>query len=129
MEEEKIDEISYKIKAGFRYRIWRRDLDGRTYYNIIIKQKNYDGTDNTWYRPVTFKKGVEVANETDIIIKKGFENLRNNPKDKYNPITSIMITEFETLENKELQDAKAYADYQKNLQENEMFVSDEDLPF
>lgn len=129
MEEERLDEVSYKIKSGLRYRVWRRDLNDRTYYNIIVKQKNYDGTESTWYRPVTFKKGVEVANETDIIIKSGFENLRNNPKDKYNPITSIMITEFETLENKEKIQEKAFEDYKQCLSENEIELQDDDLPF
>lgn len=123
MEEE--HSIGYKIRADFRYRVFRKDLNGKTYYNIRISQSNYDGTTTEWYRPVNFKKGVEVPNCTDIIIYKGFENLRPNPKDKYNPITSIMITEFETVENKQLEVKQALEDYQQNLKENEM----EELPY
>lgn len=129
MEEEKEvkQEIGYKIMAGRKYRVWRKDYGGKTFYNIEVTQKNYDGTILKFYRPVTFKRGVDLVNGTDIIIKAGFENLRPNSKDSYNPITAIMITDFETVENKELMERQAYADYQQNLYEMEQ--EEPDLPF
>ena len=129
MEEEKkeFSGIGYKITAGKKYRIWRNDYNGRTYYNIQITQKNYDGTIDKYYRPVEFSKGVDLANGTDIIIKSGFENLWSNKNDKHNPITTIRITEFEIVENKELMEKQAYADFQQNLYE--MKQEDPDLPF
>lgn len=127
MQEEK---IGYKIEAGRKYRLFKKEFNGNVYYNIQISQKNYDGTSTKWYRPITFKKGVNIEDPTgqgvDIIIKTGFENLRENKADKYNPIVSIMVTDFEICERKEEVVANAYADFQNNLNENE---SDPDLPF
>ena len=119
----------YKIMIGDKVRIFRKDYNGTTFYNVAITQKNYDGTKNTYYRPITFKKGVEVANETDIIIKDMFENLRPNKKDSYNPITALMITEFDTVERQEQLEQEALADFRDNLEENEYEIDNSDLPF
>ena len=114
----------YKIMIGDKVRIFRKDYNGTTFYNVAITQRNYDGTKNTYYRPITFKKGVEVMNETDIIIKDMFENLRRNKKDEYNPITALIITE-----RQEQIEKQALADFRENLEENEYGITDEDLPF
>lgn len=121
--------IGYKIEAGKQYRLWRKDYNGRTYYNIQISQKNYDGTISKWYRPVTFKQGIELPNETDIVIKKAIENLRPNAKDPYNPITSLMILEYEESVNQEALEQQAYADFRENLGEADEDDYDPDLPF
>lgn len=121
--------ISYKIMANRPYRVWRKEWNNKIYYNIQVSQTNYDGTISKWYRPITFKKGIEVPNETDIIIKKAVENLRPNAKDPYNPITALMILEFETVANQEQMEQQAYADYRANIEENETGVTDEMLPF
>lgn len=119
--------IGYKIMPDKPYKVWRKDYNGRTYYNIQISQANYDGTTTKWYRPVTFKKGVEVPNGADIVIKKAIENLRPNPKDDYNPITTIMILEFDETVSQEILEQQAYSTYRDNL--DEMETSDADLPF
>lgn len=126
MEEEKFKH-PYKVMIGDRVRVFRKDYNGNTFFNVQITQKNYDGTVNKYYRPVTFKKGVEVNNETDIIIKDMFENLRHNKKDPYNPITALMITEFDTIERQEQIEKEALADFRDNLEENE--IDESELPF
>lgn len=126
MEENK-DTIWRKIEPNHKYRIWRKDFNGKTYYNILVQQKNFDDSISKYYIPVTFKKGVEVANETDIKIKKGVENLRKNKNDEYNPIFSYMITEFEIIERQEQKEAQAYQEFQDNLNENE--INNDSLPF
>ena len=133
MEEEKKGEIWRKIEPNHKYRIWRKDYNGKTFYNILITQKEYDGSESKYYVPVTFKKGVEVNNETDIKIYKAIENLRknNNVEDKYKPycpIFSYMITDFEIVERKEQQEAQAYKEFQETLNENEM-AQNLELPF
>ena len=119
----------YKIMIGDKVRIFRKDYNGTTFYNVAITQKNYDGTKNTYYRPITFKKGVEVMNETDIIIKDMFENLRHNKKDAYNPITALIITDFDIVERQEQIEKQALADFRENLEENEYGIDSSDLPF
>lgn len=135
MEEEKKDSIWGKVQTGRKYRVWRKDFNGKTFYNFLITQKEYDGTESKYYIPVTFKKGVEIDNETDIIIHHAIENYRMNKnlKDgvdpKYYPISSFMITNFEIVENKEQSEAKAYDKFKENLNENEISIDDSQLPF
>lgn len=124
MKEEPKESIWHKIVPNYKYRIWRKDFNGKTFYNILVSQKEYDNTESKYYIPVTFKKGIEVANETDIIIKHAIENLRSNKnvedkKKPYCPIFSYMITDFEIVPRKEQQEAQAYQKYQETLNENE----------
>lgn len=135
MEEEQKGSIWHKIMPNHKYRIWRKDFNGQTFYNILVTQKEYDNTESKYYIPVTFKKGVSVDNQTDIKIIKAIENLRSNKnvEDKYKsyaPIFSYMITEFEIVERKEQQEAQAYQKFQETLNENEMEdAQNAELPF
>ena len=132
MEEENQSKHPYKIMIGDKTRVFRKDYAGRTYYNAQIQQKNYDGTINKYYRPLNFKKGFnDLANETDIIIKDMFENLRPNKNDSYNPITALFITDYEIVERQEQIQKQALEDFRENLNEfeNEYDIKDEDLPF
>ncbi len=135
MEEEK-GSIWHKIMPNHKYRIWRKDFNGNTFYNILVSQKEYDNTESKYYIPVSFKKGIEVANETDIVIKKAIENLRSNKnveenKRPYAPIFSYMITEFEIVEREEQKQAQAYQKFQETLNENELDeeIKNAELPF
>lgn len=135
MKEEK-GSIWHKIMPNHKYRIWRKDFNGNTFYNILVSQKEYDNTESKYYIPVSFKKGIEVANETDIIIKKAIENLRSNKnveenKRPYAPIFSYMITEFEIVEREEQKQAQAYQKFQETLNENELDeeIKNAELPF
>ena len=123
MEEQK-PTIWRKIETNHKYRIWKKEYNGDTFYNIMVEQKNNDGTKTKYYIPVTFKKGVNVDNETDIKIIAGIENLRSNKnvEDKKKPychIFSYMITDFEIVPRKEQQEAQAYQKFQDTLNENE----------
>jgi len=113
-----------KIEEGRKYRIWRKDFNGKTFYNICITQKNYDNTETKFYVPVTFKKGISVDNMTDIKIISGTENLRVNnnveeSKRQYYPVFSYMITEFEKCEREEQVQQQAFDNFRANLDENE----------
>lgn len=123
-----------KIEVNHKYRIWRKDYNGRTFYNILVTQKEFGDAESKYYIPVTFKKGVSVDNETDIKIISGIENLRvnKNVEEKYRPycpIFSYMITDFEIIQRKEQQEEQAYQKYQETLNENESNTQKLDLPF
>lgn len=136
MEENTEPKILRKIEPNRKYRIWRKDFNGNTFYNILVTQKQYDNTETRYYIPVSFKKGIEVANETDIKILRAIENLRSNKlveetKKQYYPVFSYMITEFETIEREEQKKEQALEKYQEALNgdEEQQIEENQDLPF
>lgn len=129
MEEKEEFTVFYKIMGGKKFRVFKNTYNDKDFYKIQVSQKNYDGTVDKFYKPVTFKKGVELDNESDIIIEEGYENLRKNPKDEYNPISTIMITKFTLCERQEQIEKDAYAEFQQTLSENEQVIDESDLPF
>lgn len=127
MSAEKQPKINYKIRAGHRYRIFKNTVNDVDYYKICFNQKMYDGTSQNFYKEVKFKRGTTLRNETDIIILQAYENYRENPKDPYNPISYLTITEFELLE-KQIWDKKvAEEKFRENLFENEESLIEDDF--
>ena len=133
MEENKEEyKIYHKVEAGRKIRVFKNTYNDQNYYRVQVKQKHYDNQEDIFYVPLQFKKGVELENSTDIIIKKAYENMRKNPKDEYNQITYLVVTDFEIVEREEQVQAQAYKDFQDNLyaNENESDVIDSSqLPF
>lgn len=127
--EEKEDKIYHKVEAGKKIRVFKNTYNDVDYYKVQVKQKHYDNTEDIFYVPLQFKKGTTLNNETDIIIKEAYENMRENPKDKYNPIYYLVVTDFEIVEREDQVQAQAYKDFQDNLNENEQGINDEDIPF
>lgn len=130
--EEKEDKIFHKIEAGRKVRIFKNTYNDQNYYRIQVKQKHYDNQEDIFYVPVQFKRGVELDNQTDIIIHTAYENMRKNPKDDYNQIYYLVITNFEIVQNEEQAQAQAYKDFQDNLYANENEEQDVDpseIPF
>lgn len=130
MEEKKEPMIYYKIMANKKYRVFKNTYNDRDYYRIQVKQKNYDGQEDIYYINVQFKRNIELPNESDIIIKEAYENIRPNKLDKFNGIHYLVITEFEKVENEEQLQAQAYKDFRDNLDQNEnMDIDASQLPF
>lgn len=127
MEENKEPTIFYKLMGGKKYRVWKNTYNDKNFYKIQVTQKQYDGQTNKFYKPVMFKRGVDIPNESDIIIEEGYENLRSNPKDPYNPISTIMITKYTLCEREEQIVQQAYDDFRENLDENETVSLDDDF--
>lgn len=115
MEEQTKETIFYKIMAGKKVRVWKNTYNEKDYYRIQVTQKQYDGQTDKFYKPVTFKRNVDIPNQSDIIIEEGYENLRANPKDPYNPISTIMITKFTLCESQEQKTANALDEFRDNL--------------
>lgn len=114
------DKIYHKVEAGRKIRVFKNTYNDQVYYRVQVKQKNYDKTEDIFYVPLQFKKGVVLENQTDIIIHSAYENMRKNPRDEYNPIYYLVVTDFEIVERQEQVEKQAYADFQQNLYENEI---------
>lgn len=131
-QEEKNPIIYHKIEAGKKIRVFKSTYQERTFYKVQVTQTNYDKTQDKFYIGVVFKKGVELNDPDgkgiDIIIKQAVENFRKNPKDEYNPIMYLMITEYEICEREEQVQQQAFDNFRDNLNANEKELSDED-PF
>lgn len=130
-EEQKKGEIAYKIMPDTKYRVFVTTHGEKRFYKIQVTQKNYDGIKSKWYKSISFRKGTEpidtTGNGIDIIIKRAFETLRENPKDPYNPISTIMIMEYENPKREEEVQNEALNEFRDNLYENENETFD--LPF
>lgn len=133
MEEEY--KIYHKIEPNRKIRVFKNTYNDRNYYKVLVNQKSYGKEEpDKYYIGLQFKRGVELDNETDIIIKEAYENFRSNPKDQYNPIMYLMVTDFEIQERQEQLENKAFEKYQERLNESEnpdidFDIQDADLPF
>lgn len=114
----------HKLEVGQKIRVFKTTWNDQNYYKFQVTQNNYDKTKSKFYINLQFKKGVDLPNETDIIVKQFVENLRENKNDKYNPIHYYQINDFETCENQEQMVQDAYDEFRENLDENEVEISD-----
>ena len=122
-EEQKKPSIYHKIEAGKKIRVFKSTYADKVYYKTQITQKNYDNTEDKFYIGLVFKKGVELNDPdgkgVDIIINHAVENFRKNPKDQYNPILYLMVTDFTLNEREEQAKQQAFDNFRDNLEENE----------
>ena len=114
----------HKLEVGQKIRVFKTTWNDQNYYKFQVTQNNYDKTKSKFYINLQFKKGVDLPNESDIIVKQFVENLRENKNDKYNPIHYYQINDFETCENQEQAVQDAYDEFRENLDENEVEISD-----
>ncbi len=121
--------IYHKIEPNRKIMVFKNTFNDMNFYKVQIIQKNYDKTSSKFFIDVQFKKNVSLENQTMIIIKKAYENFRENPNDKYHPILYLNITDFETVEQKEKLEKKAYEDFRENLDETEIEITDDEIPF
>lgn len=108
--------IGYKIDTKHTYKVYRSEANGKTFYKVQVTKKNYDGTNQKFYKQLRFVKCQPPENGEIIRIKKGFEDLYSNQKDPYNAISVVVVQEYETTQPVE----DAYGDYQQALNENDM---------
>lgn len=126
--DEKKEEYGYhKLEVGQKIRVFKNVYNDKTFYRFQITQKNYDGTPSKFYISLQFRKGVEIPNESDIIVHQFVENLRENKKDPYNPQHYYQINDFEIVENEERMRANALDDYRETIDENQMIEISDDF--
>ena len=114
----------HKLEVGQKIRVFKTTWNDQNYYKFQVTQNNYDKTKSKFYINLQFKKGVDLPNETDIIVKQFVENLRENKNDKYNPIHYYQINNFELLESQEQAIQNAYDDFRDNLNENQVVIDE-----
>lgn len=123
---------SYKIEVGDKIKIHRKDINGRPIYSTRVKQKLLDGTMRYFSKTLNFKSDVNIVDGEIILIKKMFENIRENPKDPYNPIFSLFILDFDKIKSKSSEEEQAineYKSYVEIMQDNRDYFSNDDIQF
>lgn len=135
MENQDEEYILYKVSTKNWHKVYKTSFKGKDFYKLLIVQKKYDGTTTSYYKPISFKKTLTPPQDGSVIrIKQGIENLYTNNIDKYNPISSILILDYELKENVEQKKENAYNEFSQTLAENEenkeeIVIEDSQLPF
>lgn len=130
MEEERKEYGIRKVNNKHWYKVYKSGANGKTFYKILIAQKDSQGNVKNYYQNITFKKSLTPPNDGDQIRLIGFiENFFGD--DIYNPKYSYTITDFEIKRNQESIEQSAIEDYGQVLAENEnnYDISTDDLPF
>lgn len=133
--QEQEEYILYRISTRNWHKVYKTSFKGKDFYKLLIVQKKYDGTTTSYYKPISFKKTLTPPQDGSVIrIKQGIENLYTNNIDKYNPISSILILDYELKENVEQKKENAYNEFSQTLAENEenkeeIVIEDSQLPF
>ena len=121
-----VEDSHYKVQCGKAYYIRKyvvelpNGVNIVNYYIPVLKKTN--GKKENFNKMVRFKTGVELKDNTKILINNMFEDVKLNKNDKYNPIWHLMITDFDIIEEPDDVNT-AIRDYQSNL-ENERIDSD-----
>ena len=117
----------HKLEVGQKIRVFKTVFNDKTYYKFQVTQNNYDKSKSKFYIMLQFKKGVDIPNETDIVVHQFVENLRENKSDKYNPIHYYQINKFEIVESEEQIKQNAYDEFRDNLDDNQVEITDDFL--
>ena len=135
MENQEEEYIIYKVSTKNWHKVYKTSYNGKDFYKLLIVKRNYDDTTTNYYKTVSFKKSLTPPQDGSIIrVKKGIENLYTNNKDKYNPISILLILDYELKENEEQKKENAYNEFSQTLAENEenkeeIVIEDSQLPF
>jgi hypothetical protein len=124
MEEEQKPKKYYKVEAGDTVTVHRREAGGYVYYSLCFKKKNQNGEDTYIYKKIRFKGGADIPDKTKIRIYDFFED-GYKPENSYDTIWSLVITDYEIVNDA----IKEYQEKKNEVEENNIEISDEMLPF
>lgn len=119
------------MNLEFKYpmMVFRREYEGRAYYNLGLSKKDQDGKYVNGYIDCRFRKGVELEDKTKIQIKSGwldFYKAKDNGTRVY-----VFVNEFEIVSSEaklpeskivETDEVDPFKDFGEEIQ-------DSDLPF
>lgn len=119
------------IKENTKVMIFRYDGQYGASYSIGLSKKDQNGNYQNGYIPCKFKKDVEVANKTQIIIKNAWITFNSKDNKTY---PYVFINEFERVgetqeEKTDAQIIKEVVSDPFNEFANEVEISESDLPF
>lgn len=125
MENEEVkDGNGYKIKCGREYMVFRSEYQGKVFYKIQVTKKNYDDTKAQAYKTVKFASktlDTDIPDRTVIVIKNLFEDFYFKAGDKYNPIWTLVITDWDIIKTSQQTATEALETFNAS--------DDLDLPF
>ena len=116
-----------------KYKVFRYEHNGKVAYSIGASKKKQDGEFEDAYKPVRFRKGVDLKNKTEIIIKEGWEDFSNytNAEGKEKTLWYFFINKFEMASDfdaiKQVQD-KQVQPRERTYMEQQT-IDDDNLPF
>ena len=122
------------INSKYPEMIFRKEVNGYTTYSVGISNKKQDGSYENGYIKCRFKKDVNVADRTKIIIKDGFVSFYKTKNNDTVPV--LFITDFEE-DNKSIEN-KSKAEDNVKIEEKEdpyeamgkqIEIEEEMLPF
>lgn len=119
------------IETNRQVKIFSKDGEYGKFYSTGISEKKEDGSYNTSYVTVQFKKGTEPDGDTNIYIKNAWLKPMKDNKVK------IFINEYETVEetaHRELNNSQLVAqvmqtEVEEDIDLSTIEISDDDLPF
>lgn len=125
------DPNGYKIRCGYYYPVYRQEYGGRIFYKMPVSKRMMDGTTISGYKTVVFRSKTKDCNIKDGSIIKPlrlWEDFYFKKDDKYNPVFTVVISDWEVKLDEEHQRAEAIDDYKKTIDLQNINIDDE-LPF
>ena len=120
--------------------VFRKDYNGKPSYTLGLSRKNQDGEYINGYIKATFRKGVELNNQSRILIKNAWLDFYKDNEGKTIPL--IFINDFELMKDgeeprrEEIFDErnKPFKDFGEHITsktklEEQLSITDDDLPF
>lgn len=118
------DPNGYKIRCGYTYNIFRQRNDkGQVFYKIPMHKKLSNGDTLTGYKQVKFankEKDTDFPDQAVIRPLRLFEDFYM--KDQFNPICTVVFTDWEIIKSEEELRKDAINDYAVTIEMD-------DLPF
>ena len=122
MEEEQKRTRHYKVEAGDTIVIERVDVKEYTFYKVSLPKRINENQVLYFKKPILLPAGDSLPDGTRILVKDFFEEVRENPKDKYNPIWQLRILDYEIIEDTPSNDI--ISEYNEMMSENSIDFSE-----
>lgn len=116
-----------------KLRVYRYEYEGKVAYTVGASKKKQDGTYENGYKPVRFRKDIDLQNKTDIIVKEGWEDFTNykNKEGKEKTLWYFFINKFEMASDfdaiKQVQDKQVQPKERTYMEQQT--IDDDNLPF
>lgn len=107
--------------------IFKTDFNGVPRYSVGLSRKNKDGSYTRGYMIVNFRNGVELENKTQIRINSAWLDFYKDKDDKTVPY--IFVNEFEKVGEKDPFEEFGQTITTKSKIEEQLEITDADLPF
>ena len=129
-EKEIIQKRHYKIEAGDTIKVRKQVRGDYVFYKVVLTKKNPDDTIAFFEKNIAFNSGVNLEDGTKIRVLDFFEDVFVRKNDKFNANWTIHITDFEIVDNSELDAISEYSlNYDSVTNYSNNSVEDIETPF